>query len=377
MQIKNTDPDSAERTALGAAFLAAAMALPMAAPAHAESPPERGFVGMKYLDYLDSQPGDNRIQVRAKAVTVIAPVYSDWSISGTFTSDAISGASPAYQSSGLGAMHDERHALDASATRYFPNGTLTLGANVSSESDYLSRGLSLQMTSANESKNTTWSAGIGLNSDEINPSNGIVKNESKHITDLLLGVTQVLTVNDIVQLNVGMSWGTGYFSDPYKFADDRPRTRDHSTLMVRWNHHMEASQGTLRSSYRYYTDSWSITAHTLGLEYVQPLMNGWSVTPLMRVYSQGAASFYVASDDSSYPFAPSSTSNYSEDQRVSAFGAHTYGLKVAKRIDQDWTADVKLEQYEQRAEWRLSGSGTPGMLPFSARSLQLGISRQF
>ena len=97
----------------------------------------------------------------------------------------------------------------------------------------------------------------------------------------------------------------------------------------------------------------------------------------MRVYSQGAASFYVASDDSSYPFAPSSTSNYSEDQRVSAFGAHTYGLKVAKRIDQDWTADVKLEQYEQRAEWRLSGSGTPGMLPFSARSLQLGISRQF
>ena len=377
MQIKNTDPDSAERTALGAAFLAAAMALPMAAPAHAESPPERGFVGMKYLDYLDSQPGDNRIQVRAKAVTVIAPVYSDWSISGTFTSDAISGASPAYQSSGLGAMHDERHALDASATRYFPNGTLTLGANVSSESDYLSRGLSLQMTSANESKNTTWSAGIGLNSDEINPSNGIVKNESKHITDLLLGVTQVLTVNDIVQLNVGMSWGTGYFSDPYKFADDRPRTRDHSTLMVRWNHHMEASQGTLRSSYRYYTDSWSITAHTLGLEYVQPLMNGWSVTPLMRVYTQGAASFYVASDDSSYPFAPSSTSNYSEDQRVSAFGAHTYGLKVAKRIDQDWTADVKLEQYEQRAEWRLSGSGTPGMLPFSARSLQLGISRQF
>ena len=377
MQIKNTDPDSAERTALGAAFLAAAMALPMAAPAHAESPPERGFVGMKYLDYLDSQPGDNRIQVRAKAVTVIAPVYSDWSVSGTFTSDAISGASPAYQSSGLGAMHDERHALDASATRYFPNGTLTLGANVSSESDYLSRGLSLQMTSANESKNTTWSAGIGLNSDEINPSNGIVKNESKHITDLLLGVTQVLTVNDIVQLNVGMSWGTGYFSDPYKFADDRPRTRDHSTLMVRWNHHMEASQGTLRSSYRYYTDSWSITAHTLGLEYVQPLMNGWSVTPLMRVYSQGAASFYVASDDSSYPFAPSSTSNYSEDQRVSAFGAHTYGLKVAKRIDQDWTADVKLEQYEQRAEWRLSGSGTPGMLPFSARSLQLGISRQF
>ena len=377
MQIKNTDPDSAERTALGAAFLAAAMALPMAAPAHAESPPERGFVGMKYLDYLDSQPGDNRIQVRAKAVTVIAPVYSDWSVSGTFTSDAISGASPAYQSSGLGAMHDERHALDASATRYFPNGTLTLGANVSSESDYLSRGLSLQMTSANESKNTTWSAGIGLNSDEINPSNGIVKNESKHITDLLLGVTQVLTVNDIVQLNVGMSWGTGYFSDPYKFADDRPRTRDHSTLMVRWNHHMEATQGTLRSSYRYYTDSWSITAHTLGLEYVQPLMNGWSVTPLMRVYSQGAASFYVASDDSSYPFAPSSTSNYSEDQRVSAFGAHTYGLKVAKRIDQDWTADVKLEQYEQRAEWRLSGSGTPGMLPFSARSLQLGISRQF
>lgn len=53
------------------------------------------------------------------------------------------------------------------------------------------------------------------------------------------------------------------------------------------------------------------------------------------------------------------------------------GFKLAKQIDADWRADIKYEHYEQRASWRLFGSGSPGLLPFRARSVQLGISRQF
>jgi hypothetical protein len=376
-QLSPAMPDSLGLKTVGAALMSAALALPMLSTVHAESAPERGQISLKYLDYLDSQPGESRIKVRATALGIVAPISGEWSLGSTLTSDAISGASPAYQSSVITPMHDHRHALAVDATRYFSNGTLTFGANDSRESDYLSRGLSLQATHSNEGKNTTWSAGLGVNRDAINPSNGIVAHETKNVSALLLGVTQVLTTDDIVQLNLGYSNGHGYFSDPYKFADNRPREKSSETLLLRWNHFLEATQGTLRLSYRYYTDSWSIRAHTVGGEYVQPLAQGWSVTPMLRLYEQGAASFYVNPDASAYPFAPSSGGPYSEDQRVSAFGAHTLGLKVAKQIDADWVADVKVEQYGQRAAWRFFGSGSPNQVPFNYRSVQLGLSRAF
>lgn len=370
-------PQSTARPGVGAALLGAAMALPLTGPVHAEGAPDRGSISLKHLDYQDSQPGESRIHVAATSLLVVAPVAGEWSLSGTVTTDSISGASPAYQSSALTRMRDRRQALDVEVTRYQQSGTLSAGASVSSEADYLSRSLSVKASRASDDRNTTWTAGVGYASDAINPSTRIVVDETKKTSDLLLGVTQVLSVTDIVQLNVGRSWGRGYFSDPYKFADDRPRQRRHSTVMARWNHHLASSGGTLRSSYRYYSDSWNIRAHTLGLEYVQPLAAGWTVTPLLRLYSQSAADFYVSVDSSSYPFAPNSPGHYSEDQRLSAFGARTVGLKIAKQIDADWSVDAKFEQYGQRAAWRRFGDGSPGLAPFNARSVQLGVSVAF
>jgi hypothetical protein len=360
--------------------MAAAMALPLTETVHAETAPERGLIGLKYLDYLDSQPGNDRIRVKSPAVIALVPISSDWSVGGTLTSDVISGASPAYHTTALRNMHDRRRAGDADVTRYFPNGTLTFGAYLSSEADYLSRGLSVQGTVSSEDKNTTWAMGLGVNRDVINPVNHIVDHETKRVANMLLGLTQVLTTRDIVQLNLSQSLGRGYYSDPYKVYDERPRDRNITTMLARWNHYVEAFEGTARFSYRYYSDSWSIKAHTMGVEYVQPLPNGWAVTPSMRLYTQSAASFYVDADASRFPFPPNPPAgavNYSEDQRVSAFGARTFGLKVAKQIDADWLVDVKVERYAQHAAWRMFGSGSPGLAPFYARMIQVGLSRQF
>ena len=364
---------------LGTALVVAAISFAMPGQAQAEAAPERGLVSLKYLDYLDSQPGDDRIKVRATALRLMTPIAGEWSVDGTVTSDSISGASPAYHTYALTKMQDVRHAADASLTRYLENGTVTVGANISSESDYLSRGLSFQGSHSTADKNTTFTAGFGYTSDVINPTNHVVDHETKQRADFLLGVTQVMSVNDIVQFSLGYVRGRGYFSDPYKVFDERPRTRNNTTLVGRWNHHVESTQGTMRLNYRYYSDSWNIKGHTLGLEYVQPLGNGWAIMPLLRVYSQSAARFYVESDPSTAPFPPNPPAGAiysSEDQRVSAFGAHTFGLKVSKQLNADWLLDVKLEQYGQRAAWRLFGEGSPGLADFNARSIQLGISRQ-
>ena len=366
---------------LGASLLAAALALPAIGPARAESAPERGLLSLKYLDYLDSQPGADRVRVRAPSLYALVPVNSEWSTAATLTHDSISGASPAYHTSALKKLTDERHAIDAEATRYFASGSLKLGASFSSEGDYVSRGLSVTATRASEDKNTTWTAGIGVAHDSINSSTRSYTGQRKQVTDLLFGLTQVMGTHDIAQVNLAWRAGHGFFTDPYKVFDNRPRTRNSGTLLARWNHHVESTGGTLRSSYRWFGDTYGIQAHTLGFEYVQPLPGGWSVMPLVRLYTQSKARFYVeANADPDFPFPPNppdDAQHYSEDQRVSAFGARTWGLKLARQIGDDWLVDLKFEQYGQRARWRLFGQGSPGLADFNARSWQLGLTRQF
>ncbi len=367
------------RCNLARTLLAAALATPFG-HVSAQALPGEGIVALKYLDYVDSQPGIERVRVKAISVMAVVPVSQDWSFAATNTVDAISGASPAYHSSGLGKLTDLRRAQDFSVTRFLANGTVTGGMSLSTEADYVSRSVSLSTAHYSEDRNTTWSVGAAHASDEINPTNRIVRNESKQVTDVLLGWTRVLTPNDLVQLNVGRSWGEGYFSDPYKVFDNRPRVRTATTLQARWNHHFETSTSTLRVGYRWFSDNWGIQAHTATLEWVQPVAADWTVSPLMRFHNQRAADFYVDADLTDSPFPPNPPPDavvFSEDHRLSSFGALTLGLKLSKKLDADWTVDAKVEHYVQRTAWYVGGAGSPGLEPFFARSVQLGISRTF
>lgn len=349
--------------------MAAAMAMPCLHAAHAENAPERGLLGYKYLDYQDSQPGAERISVKAHSLLLMAPVAEQWSIQATATVDSVSGASPQMWTLSGASMHDKRRAADIALTRYFPLDTLTAGASLSDENDYTSKGLSLSGTHSSEDRNTTFTYGIGINEDHIT-SQGLDK--QKKSLDLVLGLTRVLSPRDIAQVTLGHTRGHGFYTDPYKLADFRPGEKSQSTLLARWNHHFEATEGTLRLSYRYYVDTWDIHAHSLGLEYIQPLGSGWTLMPLARLHDQTAAAFFIEPAGGVSHRPP----YRSLDQRLSAFGARSIGLKASKELDAAWTVDLKYEYYEQRGEWRLFGAGSTGLEPFRARIFQFGLSRK-
>lgn len=369
---------------VGKGLLGAALSLPLLVgfckDALADSAPDKGLVSFKYLDYLDSQPGFDRIRVKSPSVLVMKPISSEWTVSSTATTDSISGASPSYHTQALRNMHDQRHAFDLSVTKFEPSGTQSFGGSYSKELDYLSKGVFYTFTSSSEDKNTTWNAGLSLSSDQINPTNHIVINETKQSTQLIAGVTKIYTKFDIAQFQLGHTSGNGYFSDPYKIFDNRPRERLQNTFLTKWNHYFETLDSTLKMSYRYYNDDWGIEAHTLDLEYVKPIQNSWTITPAFRLYTQSSAKFFVNANSSDSPFPPNpppGATYYSEDQRMSAYGAHTIGIKVSKSIDLDTTIDFKAEGYAQRAGWRLFGNGSPGMEPFTARSYQIGFLHYF
>ncbi|HYF60478.1 MAG TPA: DUF3570 domain-containing protein [Burkholderiaceae bacterium] len=369
------------------ALLAAALALPgVAPPAEASGPPERAQLDVRWLHYRDGQPGFDRIRVDSPSIGLKLPVAGRWTIDAVALQDTVSGASPRWHSavSGASRLSERRRAGDLRVTHHWERATLTAGAVASSENDYRSRAGSLLATWATEDRDTTWAFGLGRADDRIDPVNRAVINERRRTLDVLIGITRVLTAVDVLQVNLTHARGEGYFSDPYKVPDVRPRERDQTALWVRWNRFVEPLGGTMRLGWRGHVDSWDVQSHALTAEWVQPLPGGWSVAPSLRYYTQSAAGFYfdpVYDPALGEPFPPGFLANplgvRSPDARLSAFGAATLGLRVAKWIDRSTAVDVRVDLYEQRAGWRLGGSGSPGLAPLRATSLQLGLTRLF
>lgn len=399
----STPPDASFHAALpeapanphAGALVLAALALPgvlmmgAAAPAQAQDAPESGVVGFKYLHYQDEQPGLKRVKVDSPSFYILAPLGPQWSVEGSAVVDDVSGASPRWHSSVSSAsrMHDDRSAGDIKVTRYMDRASYALGLSTSSEHDYRSNAISGNANFQSPDKNTTYHLGLGLSRDRIDAVNGGFLNNAlgkkKNTHELMFGVTQALSRVDLAQFNVTYNNGKGFFNDPYKAFDERPGRREQLALLGRWNHHLEGDGSTLRASYRFYHDSYKINAHTLGLEWVKPLSGGLALTPLLRYYSQSAAYFYgnALANPATLPVPPNySVTNpplYSGDHRLSAFGAITYGMKAEYKVTPDWKLDAKVEQYEQRSNWRLGGSGSTGLSPFSATMVQVGVSRRF
>lgn len=375
-----TSAAASKKNTSAGALLAAALALPgiLPAAALAQLAPDEGLIALKYLDYRDWQPGADRMRVRTPSLYARKPLSDSLQAEGSIVYDSISGASPLYHNtlsgaSGLG-VTDYRTAGDAKLTKYFNHVAVGVGAAVSSERDYLSRALSLDVRVSSDDGNRTFAFGVGGASDRINSTNGVAEGKERHTLDLLVGITQALSPDAIVQSTITYSPGHGYYSDPYKEIDVRPDHRRILAWLTRYNQHLFWLDATVNLSYRYLHDSFGSSSHTAEFAWNQPLPDGWSVVPNLRYYTQNAADFYF---DPPFPHGFVLRQPYSADTRLSAFGALTSGLSIVKRLPDGWSFDFKLDFYRQRSDWHFGGNGSPGLESFSARWIQTGVSKTF
>jgi len=363
-----------------AALIAAALALPgiLPASAMAQTAPDEGIAALRYYDYRDWQPGARRMTVRSPTLYALIPLSQTVTLEGSATHDTMSGASPLFHNtlsgaSGLG-VSDYRIAGDAKLTTYFDGNALALGAAYSDERDYVSRAGSLEWRHWSDDRNRTYTVGIGGAHDRIDSSNGVAVGQRRETFDVLLGVTQVLNAQALVETSLAWSQGRGYYSDPYKLLDTRPDRRRIFAWLTRYNQYLPAVDATLRLGYRYLDDSFGDRSHMLEASWVQPLPRGFTVTPALRYYTQGAADFYR---DPPFPSGFVEGEPNTADTRLSAFGALTAGVRVAKALTADVTVDVAVNFYRQRTAWRLGGNGSPNLEDFSARWIEVGVSRRF
>ena len=387
-------PQAVTGVLLASLVLPGLAALAAIIPLHAaaENAPEQMTIGVKYGTYKDWQEGFDRVTVKAPQVYVLAPIAGEWAVEGSWVGDSVSGASPRWhtqhtQMSGASQMSDYRKAGDVKVTRYLARAAVSASVAYSKEHDYTSRALGVDARWSSDDNNRTWTLGYGTASDIIDNtySGGSVVNQHKHTHEIMAGVTQVLTPTDIAQFNLTRSLGKGFYDDPYKAFDQRPNQRNAWISLARWNHHLAQFDASVRSSYRYYSDTFGVQSHTVGVEWVQPV-GKWTFTPGARYYSQSAARFYLdpvlnaqGQYDQMSAFSRAITqlgSDQSTDQRLAAFGAVTLSMKLAYAFTPSTAVDFKLEDYRQSAGMRMGG-GSPGLDTFYARFMQVGLAHRF
>ncbi len=181
-------------------------------------------------------------------------------------------------------------------------------------------------------KNTTLTASLAFNNDTSNPVGGVpdalkpmVKqgeelnrvgsDDTKTIADFLIGVTQVVSRNTLLELNYSYGVSDGYLNDPYKIVsvvdaagnladsgifapgtinlpyvyENRPDSRQRNNLFFRVAHHL--TEDVIHFSYRYFWDDWGISSNTFDLKYRYEMGRSY-LQPHVRYYMQEAADFY-------------------------------------------------------------------------------------
>lgn len=370
---------------------AAAMAL----PAIAVNQPTESTVALRSSMYQEDaiqSPDEtilfgsaDRYEIKINQFYLEKPLGRDWALNLNYSNESMSGASPWGASidddgdqqvimSGA-SIDDSRNKLDASVTHYSETSAWTVSLGGSREHDYRSNYAGLRWIKEFFQKNTTLTLDASYASDHLSPTDasiyGRVESASKHSRSIALGVSQILSRRQIMQLGYGVTQRSGFLGDPYKLRDVRPDERREQRVTAGYLHYLEPIASRLRAEYRYYWDSFDLSAHTIEFSILKPLGSHWEIEPGLRRYEQSAASFFTLGDLYDRPLSLPQSSDF----RLSSYGALSAKLAVNYKQD-DFKLGLQYERYESKSSWGLRGPDAHGAL-LSYELLSLGLQFKF
>jgi hypothetical protein len=368
----------------GLPALPLALALALASPRAARAD---DFLAYKYESYDET---GGRMGIRTQGLAASEDLGADFNVAVTLVNDSIAGASPTGVPAPAGSsqvplasLTDHRKAWEVDLSRKLGEFTITAGISQSREHDYVSRGWSLNTQADLNQKNTTLLAGVAGHSDDVktiyDPGRTYV---GKEAFSAIAGITQVIDPKTFVSLDFTWSRETGYLDDQYKevekteeilagtffplvFAENRPGEHNSGALLASVNRDFPEVSGALEASYRFYGDTYGVTANTVEVRWIQKIGSRFTLSPELRLYRQGAADFYYynLNDTDILPTRTpnSSGTNYSSDYRLSSFDAVTCGLKATLKVQQHVQLELAYDRYAMR--------GRDGVTPQSAYPL--------
>lgn len=252
------------------------------------------------------------------------------------------------------------------------------------------------------------------------------------------GVTHVLNKNAFLDANIGYTHSRGFLENPYKatsfifvdplilnngqsntitgevraFIEQRPDIRNQVALNAKYVQYISPFNAAMHLGYRLSVDDWGVNTHTFDANWVQPVGNGWTLTPRIRYYSQDSASFYQdyffsrqvfqrqeidslnrpvyfnpqnpnelyfrelfnfvdqngnpVSEEFSQTLQPRITTydpgklpeNFSSDYRLSGFGALSGGVTLSKILAKGVALEAGFEYYTRASSMQIGGGSS-------------------
>jgi len=362
----------------------------------------RGDEGVGYK-FQSWQEEHDRIRVDSHYVLAEKDIDPNTKLKAMGLIDSIAGATPTGETprtpdgpSPVAQMKDVRRACSVDLSRQFNRLNVDAAYAVSRESDYLSKGWSINTTTDFNQRNTGLLVGYGRMDDTIKePKLGWSVDRYKTGDDFIVGVKQLVNADTAGTLNVSYGQMRGFLSDPYKIVsttkldldpgfyytppENRPREKDKLSVALALNRNFKKLNGALDASYRYYRDTFGIRSNTINVTWIQEWGERFIIQPSIRLSRQSAADFYHHDLDAAgvvTTFDPvlgeTGTGRapfYSSDYRVSKMQTIDVGLKLVWKMKPWLWMDVACNRYAARGLDRV----TPGDVYGEANNFTVGL----
>ncbi|HIP11886.1 MAG TPA: DUF3570 domain-containing protein [Arcobacter sp.] len=342
------------------------------------------YVRVNYMQYDEN---DNRVSVQAPSIEVNKDFGVDYTLNVSLVTDAVSGATPIYVDSISGAsafnsrgdnktpikknveFTEQRTSASFSlVSRLDSRDEITVAFSKSYESDYDANTLSIDYLHwANKSKNRSYNIGASYALNNIlikdcsynaqcgapDSVSGASKKEISNILSTEVGVTQLIDKTSLVKASIFYSTEDGYLSNPYYnvvrytnkiVAEVRPDKRVAYGFNLKY---IKAFTSTISSKFKYkfYTDDWDITSHTIDINNYYELNSKVTLGFGIRYYTQSEAIFY--SKDTNY-FTDEVYASH--DDRLSSFNSTTLKTSVDYKYSKSLSYNISLDKYDQSTD---------------------------
>ena len=332
------------------------------------------YVSVEYLQYDES---DSRVSVSAPSVSISHDIGTDYNIKADFVHDAVSGATPSWQSdTGSGAssrdtyedytygnqkFDEARNAASILLTTRFANrDELYTGFDYSRESDFDSKSISaeyLHYTDKSHNQSITVGASYAYNeilSYDYDTGSGASQKETASSINAEIGLNQVLNAKSSVKVSGFIISDDGYLSNPHasiirdykssnrrQVSENRPDTRLAYGMDMKYIR-LLTDNLSYQIGYRFYSDDWDISSHTINNDIYYKVTDNLTLGAGLRYYDQSEAEFYNGSKKFF------STEEYaSSDERLSSFDALTYKASVDYKFSDKISYNLGGEFYSQ------------------------------
>lgn len=370
---------SSDKSTALLALTSSALLLPAYQGARADAAPEFTEIGMRYSKYEEDDTdgsktfggSSQRYEIDAAQFHLLTPVADNWSFAVDLQWEDMSGASPWFVGQSANgeskvimsgaSIDDTRTEVSVTTRYYYDRGNAGLNYVRSDEDDYDSNAVALDGAFNSSDGLTTYSGALSYSADDIEPTQGSVPTntlkDDKDISSVWIGVSRIISTRSLLRFGLSFTYRDGFLTDSYKRNDSRPDERKEWAVSTGYRHFFDAPNAALHADYRYFDDDWGVGSHTLNLAWYQNIGALTQVIPYVRYYSQGEADFFGNVVDLSDRY-------YSQDYRLSSFGALTAGLRLRHELG-NWVVNVSGERYQTDESWGVyNGDESPALVDY-------------